>query len=157
MSFMGKRYFPAFVDSKGQKVIVAGGGLVAERRIKTLMGFEFEVTVIAPEMTETLAEMAKAGSFRFIKDSFVPEMAEGAYMVLICTDDRELNRIAGSYCRDRNIPVSVCDARDESTFWFPAVAVNDELTMGLVGDGSDHKKTKRAAAKLREIIEGKAY
>jgi precorrin-2 dehydrogenase/sirohydrochlorin ferrochelatase len=154
---MSKRYFPAFVDSKDRRVVVAGGGRVAGRRIRTLKMFEFEVTVVAPELTEELAAMAEKGEFRFVQEKFQPEMAEDAGMVLACTDDRDLNRRTGEYCRSRGIAVNVCDAREESTFWFPAVAVNDQLTVGLVGSGDDHEETKRAAAGLREIVKRKAY
>ena len=80
-----------------------------------------------------------------------------ADMILACTDDRELNRSIGDYAKRKKIPVNVCDAREESTFWFPAIAVNDELAMGLVGTGEDHAVVRRAAAALRAVIEDKKY
>ena len=87
----------------------------------------------------------------------VPLGEHPADILLACTDDRELNRRIGEYGRNRRIPVNVCDAREESTFWFPAVALNDELTMGLVGNGASHGTVRQAAATLREIITGKEY
>ena len=87
----------------------------------------------------------------------VPLGEHPADILLACTDDRELNRRIGEYGRSRRIPVNVCDAREESTFWFPAVALNDELTMGLVGNGASHGTVRQAAAMLREIITGKEY
>lgn len=87
----------------------------------------------------------------------VPLGEHPADILLACTDDRELNRRIGEYGRSRQIPVNVCDAREESTFWFPAVALNDELTMGLVGNGASHGTVRQAAAMLREIITGKEY
>lgn len=87
----------------------------------------------------------------------VPLEEHPADILLACTDDRELNRRIGEYGRSRQIPVNVCDAREESTFWFPAVALNDELTMGLVGNGASHGTVRQAAAMLREIITGKEY
>ncbi len=154
---MSKRYFPAFLDSKGRVVMVAGGGRVAERRIRTLKMFDFDVTVVSTGLTSELTAMAEREEFHFVQESFRPQMAEDAYMVLACTDDRDVNKSIGEYCRERGILVNVCDAREESTFWFPAVAVNDQLTVGLVGSGDDHGETKRAAAGLREIVKGKAY
>ena len=87
----------------------------------------------------------------------VPLEEHPADILLACTDDRELNRRVGEYGRSRRIPVNVCDAREESTFWFPAVALNDELTMGLIGNGASHGTVRQAAATLREIITGKEY
>lgn len=83
--------------------------------------------------------------------------ALSADLILACTDDRQLNRQIGAYARRRGIPVNVCDAREESGFWFPAVALNEELTMGLVGNGRSHDTVRNAAAALREIIEERKY
>ena len=85
------------------------------------------------------------------------EAAEGAWMLLACTNDRETNRTIGQFGRENHILINVCDARNESTFWFPAVGLSDELTMGLVGTGKDHMNVKKAAAMLRDVIEKKEY
>ena len=53
--------------------------------------------------------------------------------------------------------MSVCDRREECTFFFPAVAVNDEVTVGIVGSGKTHRVTRKTAVRLREIVERKAY
>lgn len=84
-------------------------------------------------------------------------LIEGSWMILACTNDRDINRMIGERCRSKGKLVNVCDARNESTFWFPAVALNDELTVGVVGKGTDHMNVKKAAAKLRSVVEGKQY
>ena len=43
------RYFPLFVDLEQKKIVVVGAGRIAERRIQTLLSFEAQITVIAPE------------------------------------------------------------------------------------------------------------
>lgn len=91
------------------------------------------------------------------QDVALDKATEGAWMVLACTNDRDLNRAIGAYCREKGILVNICDARNESTFWFPAVGLSDELTMGLVGTGNDHMNVKKAAAMLRDVIEKKEY
>lgn len=159
----GHRYFPIFMDSQGQRVLVIGGGNVALRRVRTLVEFRFHISLVAEEIRDPIRALAEAGRIRLIRDRWRredPEMLallEGADMVLACTDDRDLNRQIGTLCRDRDIPVNLCDAREGSDFWFPAVAMNDELTMGLTGSGEDHATVRRAAAVLRRIIEEKSY
>lgn len=170
-----------FLDSEGCRVLVIGGGNVAQRRIRTLARFEFEITVIAEEVTEEIRNLGEEGRIRYVRGKcFVKEEplqkpdalgsaetsgsaehlridAWPADVILACTDDRELNRQIGTFCRQRDIPVNVCDAREESTFWFPAVALNEELTMGLVGTGEDHTVVSKAAAALRQVIEERSY
>ena len=43
-----KKYFPLLTDLSHKKIIVIGGGRVAARRIRSLLDFAGEITVIAP-------------------------------------------------------------------------------------------------------------
>ena len=54
-----KPYFPMFVDISKKKILVIGGGKIAERRVETLLKFADNITVISPEMTERLLERVK--------------------------------------------------------------------------------------------------
>lgn len=49
-------YFPLFVDLEGRQVLVVGGGKIAARRVRTLLEFGCEITVISPEVCEELRE-----------------------------------------------------------------------------------------------------
>ena len=55
-----KPYFPMFVDVSKKKILVIGGGKIAERRVETLLKFADNITVISPEMTERLLEIGIA-------------------------------------------------------------------------------------------------
>ncbi|MBQ9022480.1 MAG: hypothetical protein IJ108_01030 [Eubacterium sp.] len=179
-----RRYFPLFIDSMDRLAVVIGGGNIAERRILTLAEFGFQIRVIAGTLSETLQRLVDAGLIEWqqgyvVEGEDAPEAsdpgmvassgnagkerinltqaAKDAWMLLACTNDRETNRAIGRYGREHNLLVNVCDARNESTFWFPAVGLSDELTMGLVGTGKDHMNVKKAAAMLRDVIEKKEY
>lgn len=154
---MEHRYFPVFVPAEGRKVVIFGGGSIATRRVKTLMEFDFDVTVVAPDVSETVASLAEEGRLTRIADCYAPDYLDGCYMAIACTDRREVNREIGLAAKERGILVSVCDNREECSFYFPAVAVNDEVTAGLAGDGSSHCVTREAAAAVRDIIKRKAY
>ena len=39
-------YFPLFVDLEGRQVLVVGGGKIAMRRVRTLLEFGCEITVV---------------------------------------------------------------------------------------------------------------
>ncbi len=157
-------HFPMFIDIRDKRAIVIGGGNIAERRLLTLSKFSFQVAIIADRITDEIQKLTDGDRIRYVKDTFTPERMEDfaesfaeACMVLACTDDRQVNAQIGAYCREHGIPVNVCDAREESTFWFPALATNDELVMGLTGDGNSHETVRKAAATLRRIIEERSY
>ena len=54
------RYFPLFADLHGRRVLVVGGGAVAERKIGLLIEAGAVVVAVAPEFTATLAERGRS-------------------------------------------------------------------------------------------------
>lgn len=52
-------FFPLFVDISEKKIVVIGGGAIATRRVKTLLSFEPQIVVVAPEVTGELEELEK--------------------------------------------------------------------------------------------------
>ena len=172
-----RKHFPLFINTEGKAALVIGGGNIAERRVMTLAEFGFDILILSKELTETLGRMVEGRAAKWIRgryaegesgggsDSDVPAfdpgvldgMIDDAWMILACTNDRDINRMIGERCRSKGKQVNVCDARNESTFWFPAMALNDELTVGVVGKGTDHMNVKKAADKLRTVVEEKQY
>lgn len=49
-----KPYFPMFIDLSDKNIVVAGGGNIATRRIKTLLKFTRNITVVATKVTQEL-------------------------------------------------------------------------------------------------------
>jgi len=52
VEFERTSFFPLFIDMQDKKVLVTGGGRVAERRIEKLLPFGVDITVISPKVTE---------------------------------------------------------------------------------------------------------
>ena len=45
-------YFPFFVELKGKRGLIVGGGIVAERKVRKLLPYEPELLVVAPKIDE---------------------------------------------------------------------------------------------------------
>src|SRR2546425_5447713 len=54
-------YFPAFLDLRGRRCLVVGGGAVGERRVRALLECGARVTVVSPAVTPGLAALAASG------------------------------------------------------------------------------------------------
>ena len=54
--------FPLFIELEGRSVIVIGGGAIGTRRACAMAEYGAEVTVIVPEISEPLREMAENGT-----------------------------------------------------------------------------------------------
>ena len=139
--------FPLFVDLAGKAVVVVGGGAIGLRRAAVLQRFGARVTVIAPEIGEKPEGIA--GLLR----SYQSGDLTGAFLAVAATNDRAVNHAVYEEARDRGILVNVCDCPDECDFYFPAICQTETLVAGLVGDGSDHRRTARAAKAVRKTLE----
>jgi uroporphyrin-III C-methyltransferase/precorrin-2 dehydrogenase/sirohydrochlorin ferrochelatase len=56
------RYFPLFADLRGRRVLVVGGGAVAERKVRLLLEAGADVTVVAPVICESIAAINGSGA-----------------------------------------------------------------------------------------------
>ena len=90
-----KRYFPLYVDLSDKNVVVVGGGTIATRRVKALLLFTRNITVIAPKMTADLWELGKLGKIQIQPRPVKKSDFSMAYMVLAVTNNRELNEEIG--------------------------------------------------------------
>lgn len=141
--------FPLFINLAGENVIVVGGGNIAVRRINTLLKFGARIKVVADKIQKENIE----GKVEIIERKFLPSDIENAMLVVAATNDRDVNNTIYNICNERNIPVSVADNRDECSFYFPAVCLNDKLSIGIVSNGDEHSIVRAKAAEIRRLID----
>lgn len=64
------RYFPLFIDLEKKKITVIGAGTIASRRIRTLLNFGAQITVLAPEASEEVRKLAEKGRLVWRKGAY---------------------------------------------------------------------------------------
>lgn len=147
-------YFPIFTDIKDKTVLIAGGGRMAARKLKSLAAFKPYVVLCAPEISgearETIEELEKLGiKIRLNKRPFEENDLNGVFICIAATDDRQVNaRISGLCCK-KGIPVNVVDDPGLCSFNFPALVLRGELTVGISTAGL----SPTAAGGTRRLID----
>lgn len=147
-------YFPLFVPARGRPALVVGAGKIACRRVLTLLEFGVKVRVIAPEVCEALAALADGGGIQLERREARPQdVTPGLLLVVAASSDRVCNREIGLAARGLGIPVSVADAREESSFFFPAIVEGGGIVGGIISqNGGDHRQAARQSARLRAFL-----
>jgi precorrin-2 dehydrogenase/sirohydrochlorin ferrochelatase len=56
------RFFPIYLDIKGKKCVVIGGGQVAERKCISLQRYGVKVRLVARAVTEKIRALGETGS-----------------------------------------------------------------------------------------------
>lgn len=150
---MKHKNFPVFLDIQGKNVLVIGGGKVALRRVKTLAKFDFNIKIVTLEACLELCDFCKEENIEIKIADFCENDLNGIFMLLLCTNDREFNDKVAKKAKKEGILTSVCDKKEQCDFYFPAVCVTEDLILGLVGNGSDHKKVSETMSKIRKNLE----
>ena len=151
--------FPLFVSLAGARCLVVGAGAVGTRRARALARFGARVTLVDPRLGAEGAgegrgsqDPAGAVAVDLLPRAYQPGDEEGCALAVAATGDRAVNRLVGERCRAAGIPVSVADAADECTFFFPALAEGSALVCGIVSTDGDHARVARAASAVRRVL-----
>lgn len=122
---------------------------MGERKVQDLLEAGARVTVVSPELTPALAELADQGKIRYVSGDFAPEYLEGMALVVGATDDPEVNARVSAAAKDRGIWVNIADAPDLCTFIVPAQIRRGPLTVAISTGGASPALARR----LREGLE----
>lgn len=145
-------FFPLFIDLSEKKVLVVGGGKIAQRRVLTLLPFGASVTVISPDVTEPLAHLARAGGVKWLERVY--ERGDiglaSPFLVIAATNRRDVNHSVTREAQEREILAIISDCREQCSAYFPAIAEVGEYTIGLVSKTGNHKGVKEMAKRIRE-------
>lgn len=85
------KFFPIFIDIKGKKCVVIGGGAVAERKIKTLLKYGAYITVISPNITDNIKKLVEKDKIEYIRKNYSKSDIKNAFLVIAATSDSRIN------------------------------------------------------------------
>ena len=131
--------YPMNVDLAGRLVIIIGGGVVAERKVRGILALDAEVAVrvIAPAMTDVLRELADCEQIEWRKEYYAGGMLEGAFLVYAATDSPSVNAEIAAEAKRLGLLVNVIDDPNASSFQLPATLRRGDFLLTVsTGGGS---------------------
>ena len=147
---MANKYLPISISLKARPCLVVGGGSVALRKIETLLEYDSQITVVAPEPLEKIEYYAKKGKLKLERREYKSPEAQQYGIVISASDDDGVNEAVYKDCKAAGIPVNVVDNSAMCDVIFPAVLKRDCLTVAVSTDG----KAPFLSGHLRLILEG---
>jgi uroporphyrin-III C-methyltransferase/precorrin-2 dehydrogenase/sirohydrochlorin ferrochelatase len=129
----------------GRHVVVVGGGAVATRRVPSLLDAGAAVTVVSPQVTASLEDLAAAGRIGWAARGYADGDCAGAWLVCACTDDPAVNAaVAAAAERQQTWCVRADDAQ-ASAAWTPASGRADDVRVGVLSGDPRHSAAIRDA------------
>ncbi|AVZ39587.1 MULTISPECIES: uroporphyrinogen-III C-methyltransferase [unclassified Dietzia] len=144
--------YPVGLDLEGRRVVVIGGGSVAQRRIPVLLDSGAVVHLVSPEITPTLQGLVDSGRIRWEAREFRSGDLDGAWYVVAATKDSLVNaRVAAEAEQDRTFCVRA-DAVHSGTAVTPAVVRRDEMLVAVLT--GDRARTAEARDLVARALDG---
>ena len=146
------QFFPLFFRIAGRKVLVVGGGRVAERKVRQLLEYGAVITLVSPEAVSYIANLAKDKIIAWNRRRYIPGEAGDYALIIATTDSEEVNRRIYEDAVGLNIPLNVVDQPDLCTVIFPAVVRRGEVTIAVGTDGRAPFLTKSLKEEIDRTI-----
>ena len=136
-----------FLDLRGRRVVMVGGGPVAARRTVRLVEDGADVLVVAPAVCEDLAALVGSGAVRWAQRDYADGDLAEAWLVHTATGVRETDARVAADAEAARVWCVRADDAALSAAWSPAVARAGDVTVAVSAGGDP-----RRAARLRSAI-----
>jgi siroheme synthase-like protein len=149
---MKRATYPISLNLTGRRVLVAGAGRVATRKIERLVEAGSTLHVVALEASAIVSRLAEEGHLALTLRAVTEEDARGAMLVLCATNDAAANEILAAAARTLGALVSRVDAPEESDFTVPALARGESVEATVSTRGAAPSASRRLAKELRAWV-----
>jgi len=144
------RYYPINLDINARNCLVVGGGGVASRKVKSLLDCGAIVTVVSPEFSRELENLAEHPNLFLVHRSYQASDLQGQFLVIGATDDMGLNRRISSDAQNRQMLCNIADVPDACNFILPAVIRQGDLVLTISTSGKSPAFAKHLRRNLQD-------
>jgi uroporphyrin-III C-methyltransferase/precorrin-2 dehydrogenase/sirohydrochlorin ferrochelatase len=133
----------------GKKVVVIGGGTVAQRRLPLLIASGADVRVISRSATRAVEAM---NGITLSRREYRDGDLEGAWYAIAATDDAEVNAAVVAEAERRQVFCVRADVAIEGTAVTPASFSYAGLSVGVLA-GGEHRRSAAIRSAIREALQ----
>jgi len=147
----GNPLFPVFLQLNKLHVLLVGGGNVGLEKLTALLGNspEATVTLVAREIsTDVRSYVADYPAVRLHERAFEEADLDGVDLVVVASNNPQLNAHIRNECRKRHLLINVADKPDLCDFYLGSVVKKGNLKLGISTNG----KSPTIAKRIKELL-----
>jgi uroporphyrin-III C-methyltransferase/precorrin-2 dehydrogenase/sirohydrochlorin ferrochelatase len=145
-------YLPLFFDVKGKTCLLVGGGTIAYRKAKLLVGAGARLAVVAPAIEPDLLELVQGTNGEYYEERYGAKCLTDKYFVIAATNDENLNEKVAVDCRARKVLVNVVDAPQHCDVIFPAIIDRAPIVIAVSSSGAAPVLARSVRTRIESTI-----
>ncbi|WP_406682730.1 bifunctional precorrin-2 dehydrogenase/sirohydrochlorin ferrochelatase [Seonamhaeicola sp. MEBiC1930] len=146
--------YPIFLKVKQLKVLIVGGGYVAEEKLTFLLKSSPDacVTMVSPMFREGTVSLAKQGNVKLVKTKYKKRFLKGRHIVVATTDKPKVNEKIYKHCRKQSVLVNVADNPPLCDFYMGGIVTKGNVKVAISTNGKSPTMAKRLRQFFEEVI-----
>lgn len=143
--------FPIFLRTDRLRILVVGGGNVAEEKLHFLFknSPDAHVTVVAPEISELVWSYGTKFDVSYQQRKYLSGDIGLADLIIAATDLPELNQMVRKDARQAGKLINVADKPELCDFYLGGVVTKGDIKIAISTNG----KSPTLAKRLRQLLE----
>lgn len=144
--------FPMFLKLTGRPAVVIGAGHLAESKVDSLLSAHASVTVIAPEVSPRIQQLADGGDLELVLRSYEVGDLTGAFLAVAATDNPAVNRAVFAEAEAAKVLINAVDDPPFCDFYFPSVVRRGDLQIAISTAGHSPALAQRLRREINLLL-----
>ncbi len=145
-------HLPIFLDVKGRRALLVGGGKVAARKADLLIRAGCNFTVVAPTLNDCMARLVQEHRIEHKTGDLSADDLDGCVLAFGACSDSATNRKLHDLATAAGIPVNVADNPELCDFIMPAVVDRSPLLIAVASGSTAPLLTRMLKARFETTV-----
>ena len=143
---------PVFLNVKGRRALLVGGGKVAARKADLLIRAGCDLTVVAPTLNDCMVRLVQEHGIEHKTGDLSADDLDGCVLAFGASADTATNRKLHDLGTAAGIPVNVADNPELCDFIMPAVVDRSPLLIAVASSGTAPLLTRMLKARFETTV-----
>lgn len=140
--------YPINLNLDNIEITIIGGGEVAYRKCINFINFGKKIKVISIDFIDKFKNIEN--DIYMIYDEYSEEYIKSSFIVVAATNNKEINKKIGIYCRDNGKLVNVVDDINLSNYTVPSYIKRGDLLISISTGGKSPSLASKIKSELQE-------
>ncbi|MEL7211771.1 MAG: siroheme synthase CysG [Pseudomonadota bacterium] len=145
--------FPMFLQMKGRRVVIAGGGEQAAQKTRLMLKTEARIEVHAQELEEELEALVEAGRVHHVTDRVTPQRFEDTALCFVASGCPGADAAVHALAKEAGATVNVVDQPELCDALTPSIVDRDPVVIAIGTEGTAPVLARQIKTQMEQALE----